>query len=76
MELSPEIINEVNTRLKKKSSPEQIQSAINAVRVVYEKHMGKFPPVPDAVFLEMLETFSTESVKGLEEKLGIDLSEL
>ncbi len=71
--LTPEIIAEINTLIRKKSTPEQIQQAVDAARVVYEKHMGKFPPVPDAVFLEMFDAFNAVSKQHIDKKLGIDV---
>ncbi len=69
--LTPETLDQVNALLKKKSTPEQIKIAVDSARAVYEKHMGKFPPVPDAVFMEMFDAFSEHSVNDLKTKLGV-----
>lgn len=69
--LTPEILQEVNAMIFKKSSPEQIKEAIDAGRAVYERHMGKFPPVPDAVFMELFTAFSEVSKKDIVSKLNL-----
>jgi len=68
--LTQEEFDKVNVLIAKKSTPEQIKESMDAARAVYEKHMGKFPPVPDAVFMELYEAFSEVSKKDLSTKLG------
>lgn len=68
--LTQEEFEKVNSLIAKKSTPEQIKESIDAARAVYEKHMGKFPPVPDAVFMEIYNTFAEISVRDIHEKLN------
>lgn len=66
---TPEVVNELNKVFQRKISQEEINAAVAGARAVYEKHMGKFPPVPDAVFMEMFEAFSEATKKNLLTKI-------
>lgn len=67
--ITQETFDEITAYLSKQPTPEQIKAYVDAVRVVYETHMGKFPPVPDAVFEEIFFKFTEVSKADFDNKL-------